>query len=587
MKRSLTISKQEDFSMDQSFIFDRVKPLHAFYRPFIMGNNGAVSCNNYYATKAGLEVLAKGGNAADAAVAVSLVLGVTEPYHSGIGGGCFTLYYDKAKDQFLSLDARGMAPIKAHRDMFLDKDGNVDKTWEWFDGKSVAAPQLYRALEALNKEHGTMSIAELSQPAIDLARDGFTCNFLYEFAMNHPLCGHAASHSEYYKKTYMKNGEKYKFGEKITNPDLADTMEKVAKNGIDWFYCGDVADKMVECVQARDGVLTKEDLEKCHAKRRPVVRGNFQGYDIVSMSPPSSGGSHIIQMLNILENFDLKKMGHNSAEYLHVLCETIKLMFADRSVAMGDPDYVKVDVERIISKAYAKECAARIKMDEAQEFSASEGIEAKEYEGNTTHFSIIDKDGNMIAQTQTVRSYWGSSVMCEGYGFIMNNAMSDFSAKVGTLTTQGLVYGTANGIEGGKTPLSSMTPTLVFKDGMPLMSVGAAGGPRIITGTLQLLLNVLAFDMNMDEALQAGYINCLTKAQGLEYEPWITPDTIRLLAEKGHIMAPCGRGNLLSTMVNGVMRYGDRFQACANNRHDGCGGVLMDDGRMAFGGITF
>ena len=233
-------------------------------------------------------------------------------------------------------------------------------------------------------------------------------------------------------------------------------------------------------------------------------------------------------------------MGHNSADYLHVLCETIKLMFADRSVAMGDPDFVKVDVERIISKEYAAQCAARIKMDQAQNFAASEGIEAKEYEGNTTHFSIIDKDGNMIAQTQTVRSYWGSSVMCDDYGFIMNNAMSDFSAKVGVLTTQGLVYGTANGIQGGKTPLSSMNPTLVFKDGKPLMSVGAAGGPRIITGTLQLLLNVLAFDMNLDEALQAAYINCLTQGQGFEYEPWITPDTVKILQERGHNMAPAG-----------------------------------------------
>lgn len=573
--------------MDTSLIFERTKPMHCFYRPFIMGYSGGVSSNNYYATRAGLEILARGGNAADAAVAVSLVLGVTEPYHSGIGGGCFSLYYDSKTGRTLSLDARGLAPQKAHRDMYLDAEGNLDSTWEWFDGKAVAAPQLYRALERLNKEYGTMSLAELSQPAIDLARQGFTCNFLYEYAMYHPLCGHAASHSEYYKKVYMNGGEKYKFGDKIVNPDLADTMEQVAQKGVDWFYNSEVADRMVECVQKRDGVLTKEDLVTCTAKERPVVRGTFMGYDIVSMSPPSSGGSHIIQMLNILENFDIKSMGHNSADYLHLLCETIKLMFADRSVAMGDPDFVKVDVERIISKEYAAQCAKRINLERAQEYAAPEGLEAKEYQGNTTHFSIIDKDGNMLAQTQTVRSYWGSGVMCDGYGFVMNNAMSDFSAKVGTLTTQGLVYGSANGIEGGKTPLSSMNPVLVFKDGKPVMSAGAAGGPRIITGTLQLLINVLAFDMGLDEALQAAYINCLTGAQGFEYEPWITPDTVRILERKGHKMAPCGRGNLLSTMVNGVMISGDRFQACANNRHDGCGGVLMEDGRMAFGGISF
>ena len=573
--------------MDNTFIFNRPKPDHSFYRPFIMGTNGGISSNSYYATKAGLEVLAKGGNAADAAIAVSLVLGVTEPYNSGIGGGCFTLYYDNKTKQFLSLDARGAAPIKAFRDMYLDENGNVDITWEEFDGKSVAAPQLYRALEKLNKEYGTMSFEELSQPAIKLAREGFTANFDYIFSLARPTCDHAAKHSEYFKKAYMNNGEKYKFGDKITNPDLADTMEKVAINGIDWFYNGDVADMMVKCVGQRDGVLTKEDLEKCTAKIRPVVRGNFLGYDIVSMSPPSSGGSHLIQMLNILENFDIKGMGHNSADYLHVLCETIKLMFADRSVAMGDPDYVKVDVERIISKEYARECAARIKMDIAQNFAPAEGIEAKEYDGNTTHFSIIDKDGNMIAQTQTVRSNWGSGVMCDGYGFVMNNAMSDFSAKAGVLTTQGLSYGSANGIEGGKTPLSSMTPTLVFKDGKPVMSVGSAGGPRIITGTLQLLLNVLAFDMDIDEALQAAYINCLTLRQGFEYESWITPDTVRILESRGHIMSPCGKGSVISTMVNGVSYNGEWFQTCSNNRHDGCGGTLMKDGRMAFSGISF
>ena len=293
----------------------------------------------------------------------------------------------------------------------------------------------------------------------------------------HALTAHAAKYSEDFRKSYLKNGEKYRFGDLVTNPDLARTMERVAENGVDWFYNGEAADAMVSCVKKRGGVLTKEDLTGCMAKERPVVRGNFMGYDLVSMSPPSSGGSHIIQMLNILENFDIRAMGHNSAEYLHVLCETIKLMFADRSVAMGDPDFVKVDVERILSKEYAKECAARIDLAKAQEFSASEGIEAKEYEGNTTHFSIIDKDGNMISQTQTVRSYWGSGVMVDGFGFVMNNAVSDFSAKAGTLTTQGLVYGTANGIEGGKTPLSSMNPTLVFKDGMPLLSVGAAAAP--------------------------------------------------------------------------------------------------------------
>lgn len=573
--------------MERTFIFDRPRAPHCMYRPFLLGTGGGVSSNSWYATRTGLEILEKGGNAADAAVAVSLVLGVTGPYHSGIGGGCFTLFYDSSSGNVLSLDARGTAPAKAFRDMYLDRDGNVMDCWEKFDGKSVAVPLLYRALEYLNREYGTMSLKELSEPAVRLAREGFSCGFMYEGSMGHDLTARAAAHSEAFRRSYMKNGEKYRFGDLVTNPDLARTMELTAENGVDWFYLGEPAEQMVRCVRNRGGLLEMDDLAHAAAKVRPPVTGSFMGYDLISMAPPSSGGSHLIQMLNILENFDLREMGHNSARYLHTLCETMKLMFADRSVAIGDPDFVNVDMERILSKAYGKECAARISPDTALEYAPSSGIEAREYEGNTTHFSIMDRNGNMISQTQTVRSYWGSGVMCDGYGFILNNAVSDFSAKAGTLTTQGLVYGTANGIEGGKTPLSSMSPTLVLRDGKPFMTAGAAGGPRIITGTLQLLLNVLAFGMNPDEALQAGYINCLTEKQGLEYEAGISPDTVRLLASMGHHTMPCRNGFGLSTMVNGVMTEGGRFQVCGSNRHDGCGGVLLPDGRKAYHGISF
>ena len=573
--------------MDHSPIFSRSKASFSRCRPFVSGTQGGVSTNNYYATKAGLEIMANGGNAADAAVAVSLALGVVDPFHSGIGGGCFSLYYDSPSGSFLSLDARGTAPAKAFSDMYLDDAGNVDETWESFDGKSVAVPPLYKALERLNRTYGTMSMEELSEPAIRLAREGFIAGSLYEYAMEHPLCTHAAAYSDDFKRVYMKNGEKYRFGDRIVNPDLADTMEAVAKNGIDWFYHGEPAERMVKCVQRRAGVLSRDDLAGSRAKERPAIRGSFMGFDLVSMSPPSSGGAHLIQMLNILENFDLRKMGHNSADYLHLLCETMKIMFADRSEAIGDPDYVRVGTERIISKAFAKERAAQIDMENAQDYAPAEGIEAKEYQGNTSHFSIIDKYGSMIAQTQTIRSFWGSGVMCEGYGFVMNNTVSDFSAKAGVLTTQGLVYGTANAIEGGKTPLSSMAPTLVFRDGKPFMSCGAAGGPRIITGTLQLLLNVLVFGMGPDEALKAAYINCLTGSQGLEYEPGISPDTIEELRRRGHKLLPCGSGNLLTTLVNGVMIDDGRFQACGSHRHDGCGGVLNVGGNMAFNGITF
>lgn len=559
----------------------------AMYKPHVSGTQGAVSSNSPYATQAGLEILKQGGNAFDAAAAIALVLGVVEPHHSGIGGGCFHVFYDKKNDQFHGVDARGVAPKNAHQDMFLDKDGQVDLSLTEFSGRSVAVPALYRAMDQLLKQHGTMTWKQVSAPAIRLCREGFYCGFAYARISDTPEAEHNRAAYEGFRELYLNQDRPRQFGELVKNPDLADTMEAVAEHGVDWFYSGPIADEMVRQVNKYQGVLTKEDLIGCAPKERPVVRGTYRGNEIISMPPPSSGGSHIIQLLNILENFDLRGMGFHSADSTHVIAEAMKLMFADRSVAMGDPDFVKVNVEKIISKEYGRELAAKIDMNRAQEFAPTEGIEAKEYRGCTSNFTVMDKFGNVLSQTQTIRNWWGCGVVIPGRGFVMNNAMADFSPKVGVRTTQGLAYGTANAVRPGKTPLSSMSPTIVMRDGKPIMSVGAAGGPRIITSTLQLILNTLDYDMMMDSAVKCPHMCCLTLDQGLELEGGFSPDTIKILQQRGHKIVETSNFGELLVMPNGILRLGDTFFPGGTSRVDGGGGALSDCGAVAVDGLCF
>ena len=347
----------------------------AMYKPHVSGTEGAVSSNSPYATQAGLEIMKQGGNAFDAAVAVSLVLGVVEPYHCGIGGGSFHTFYDKNTNEFYCVDARGIAPKNAYQDMMLDENGDVDLNLTEYSGRSVSVPSFYRAMDNLLKKHGTMTWEQVSAPAIKLCRDGFACGFAYARITDTPEAEHNKAEYEGFEELYLNHGKPRQFGEIIKNPDLADTMEGVAKNGVDWFYNGPIADEMVEHINKNKGLFCKEDLINCKPKERIPVRGNYRGYDIISMAPPSSGGTHIIQMLNILENFDLKGMGFHSADSTHVIAETMKMMFADRSVAMGDPDFVDVKVDKLLSKEYAKELAAKIDMDHAKEYAPTDGIE--------------------------------------------------------------------------------------------------------------------------------------------------------------------------------------------------------------------
>ncbi len=553
-------------------------------KPVAHGSMGAVSCNNIYATRAGLEILNKGGNAFDAAVAVSLTLSVAEPHHSGIGGGCFSLLYDAKTGKTEGIDGRGIAPAKATADLFI-KDGEVQDEWKDLGGQSVALPGLLKTMDIVLKKYGTMTLKDVAAPAIRCARNGFGTSYTGALTMYDNSVERKMRLSEAFRKLYLKeDGSFYRFGEIQKNQEIADLLENIAEQGVDYFYKGKVAKQIVDLINDRGGCFDVSDMESYEPKFREPVKTTYRGYEVAAFAPPS-GGCALVEMLNILENYDVRSMGHNTAASIHALTESMKLGFADRSVALGDPDFVNVDVERLTSKKFAHE-RFTLAGEKAGEFASADGIEAKQYPGNTSHFVVMDKDGNAFSQTQTIRDWFGCGIVVDGLGFVLNNAMSDFSAAVGAMTSQGLAYGSANAIQGGKTPLSSMSPSMVFKDGKPFLAIGAAGGPRIITGTLQGIVNAIDFDMTPEQLVNAPYINCLTRAQGLEVEYGISGDTRKILEEMGHKIVPVPVDQAMSTMLNSVMCIDGEFYAAGTKRVDGCGGALLPGGHIVLEGVS-
>ena len=553
-------------------------------KPVAHGSMGAVSCNNIYATRAGLEILNKGGNAFDAAVAVSLTLSVVEPHHSGIGGGCFSLLYDAKTGKTEGIDGRGIAPAKATADLFI-KDGEVQDEWKDLGGQSVALPGLLKTMDIVLKKYGTMTLKDVAAPAIRCARNGFGTSYTGALTMYDNSVERKMRLSEAFRKLYLKeDGSFYRFGEIQKNQEIADLLENIAEQGVDYFYKGKVAKQIVDLINDRGGCFDVSDMESYEPKFREPVKTTYRGYEVAAFAPPS-GGCALVEMLNILENYDVRSMGHNTAASIHALTESMKLGFADRSVALGDPDFVNVDVERLTSKKFAHE-RFTLAGEKAGEFASADGIEAKQYPGNTSHFVVMDKDGNAFSQTQTIRDWFGCGIVVDGLGFVLNNAMSDFSAAVGAMTSQGLAYGSANAIQGGKTPLSSMSPSMVFKDGKPFLAIGAAGGPRIITGTLQGIVNAIDFDMTPEQLVNAPYINCLTRAQGLEVEHGISGDTRKILEEMGHKIVPVPVDQAMSTMLNSVMCIDGEFYAAGTKRVDGCGGALLPGGHIVLEGVS-
>jgi len=499
-----------------------------------IARNGMVVSQETFASEAGREILEKGGNVVDAAVATGFALAVTHPQAGNLGGGGFMMIYLRAEDRVIALDYREMAPAAAHRDMFLDENGDVDDNLVQFTMKASGVPGTVMGLTTALEKYGTMSLAEVMAPAIRLAEEGFPMTW----ALNESLGRYAKrlkADPESAKNYFKPDGSLYEAGEIFRQPDLAETLKIIAAKGAAGFYEGPVADKLIAAMEEQGGIMTHEDLKKYRVVERAPLTSSYRGYQIVSMPPPSSGGVHVIQMLNVLEGWDMKSLGHNSAAYIHRLTESMKYAYADRSKYLGDPDYFDVPVKTLTSKEYAADIRGKINLDRATpstEIAPAQNL--PEESNDTTHFSVMDKAGNMVANTYTLNYTYGNGHSVPGAGFLLNNEMDDFSAKPGMPNGYGLLGGEANSIEPGKRPLSSMTPTFLFKDGEPVMATGSPGGSTIITVVLQTILNVMEFDMNVQAAVNMPRIHHQWYPDRLFLEPGHSVDTRRMLGQMGH-----------------------------------------------------
>ncbi|HSP87216.1 MAG TPA: gamma-glutamyltransferase [Ignavibacteriaceae bacterium] len=461
--------------------------------------NGVVVSANNIASEVGIEILKKGGNAVDAAVAVGFVLAVTYPSAGNIGGGGFmVIHLSNGKE--ITIDYREKAPMNSHPDMFLDSVGNYKPELSYSGVTSVGVPGSVAGLIYALEKYGTLTLQEVIEPAIKLADEGFILDYYTSRSFKYSLDDFNKYESS--KNVFTKNGISYDEGDKFFQPNLAWTLKQIKEKGRDGFYKDKTAELFVEQVQKNGGYITLADLENYNPVEREPVFGLYRGYKIISMGPPSSGGVCLIQLLNILENYDLKKDEWGSSSYIHKLVEAMKYVYADRSKHHGDPDFYNVPVSSLLSKDYAKEIFNKIKDVATPSLEITPTEQITFYESNeTTHYSVCDKYGNAVSTTTTLNSSYGNKIVVNGAGFLMNNEMDDFSSKPGEPNIYGLIGGEANAIQPGKRMLSSMTPTIILKDNKPYLILGSPGGSTIITVVLQVILNCLDFEMNIKKAI--------------------------------------------------------------------------------------
>ena len=539
---------------------------------------GMVVSQEAIASQVGADILEAGGNAIDAAVATGFALAVTLPRAGNLGGGGFMLVHLAKENKTIAIDYREMAPFDAHRDMFLDSQGNVDNEKARFSAQSSGVPGTVAGLLYALDNYGSMSISEVLKPAIQLASEGFKVNHDLADSLRlraKRLKKHKAS-SEYFYKT---DGKYYLPGDILVQSDLSLTLNRISQQGVSGFYQGKTADLIVKQMQRSGGLISIEDLSNYRVVERQPVCGSFKQNNICAMPPPSSGGIHLIQMLNILENFDLENMGHNSAAYMHHLIEAMRSAYADRSLYLGDPDFTPVPLKQLIDKAYAKGLSKQINSNKARrskdvypgldKWAASQSNESEE----TTHFSVWDKQGNIVSNTYTLNFAYGSGIAVAGAGFLLNNEMDDFSAKPGTANGYGLIGGTANAIQAKKRPLSSMTPTIVFDvNGKPSLATGTPGGSTIITIMLQMILNISEFNMGIAEATAAPRFHHQWLPDMAYFENGISSDSLYLLQKMGHHISPQSRvlGSTQSIAVKGKTLLGS-----ADPRRQGAAAVAQ------------
>lgn len=546
-------------AQSQSATIGQASPINeysAIHHP-VVGRMGMVSSQNEAATRVGVEILKQGGNAIDAGVAVGLALAVTLPRAGNIGGGGFMLIHIAEEQRTVAIDFRETAPSLAHPDMYFGPDGEVDNAEYRSTHKSSAVPGTIAGLAHILDKYGTMDWAELVEPALKLAREGFPVT--QDLANNlraskARLTINPVTASIFYKE----EGQDYQVGDIFQQPQLAWTLEQLKAHGPGAFYEGEIAKRLVRGMESHNGLITMEDLKNYSVIEREPVRGTFRDFDIAAMSAPSSGGMAIVQMLNILENFPIRELGYGSADAMHIMTESMKLAYADRSKYLGDPDYLDLPVEELTSKLYAKHLADGISMEKAR---ASDDIlpgDLTPYESSeTTNYSILDEDGNAVVNTYTLMASYGSGVVVEGLGFLMNNNMGNFTLRPDIPDPFGLMGSADNQIMPGRRPVSSMTPLIVLRDGVPFLLTGSPGGSRIITTNLQLLVNVLEHGMNIADATAAPRIHHQWYPDRLQVESGFSPDALRILEERGHgLSLSAGMGSLQTVLFDGDLFYG-------------------------------
>ena len=497
------------------------------------------------ASEAGVEIMKAGGNAVDAAVAIGFALAVTHPEAGNIGGGGFMLFR-RPDGEVHFLDYREKAPSKVTADMYLDKNGDLIKDMSTVGYAAIAVPSSVAGLAYAEKHWGKLTLEQVMQPAIRLARDGF----VLDYGTAKDLQDESLSKFPQSRRIFQRDGDFYQQGDVFKQPELARTLERIAKNPDD-FYHGDMARELAAALQKGGGLITAEDLAAYEVKERQPIRGTYRGYEIISAPPPSSGGVALVEILNILEGYDLAKQGDRSAESIHLTAEAFQRSFFDRTEFMGDPDFSKIPVAQLIDKRYAEAWretiplrkatpAAEVKrpaiFNQLDRYASTNPHAAMVHESeNTTHYSVIDPKGNAVSVTTTLNGSFGSFVTAEGLGFLLNNEMDDFATKQGVPNMYGLIQGPANAVGANKRPLSAMTPSIVLKNGKLFLVLGSPGGPTIITTVANVLMAVVDYGMNIQEAVNAPRFHNQYLPDLIMLEKFgISPDTVRILDSMGH-----------------------------------------------------
>ena len=532
----------------------------------VFGENGMIVSTSKQASEAGIQILKKGGNAVDAAVAVGFALAVTSSSNGNIGGGGF-MVAAMANGETFTLDHREKAPATAHRDLFLNDSGNVIPGMSLFSRAGSGVPGTVDGLIRALEDHGSgkISLRQALAPAIRLAEKGFKISH-YEARRFNGYKSFFERNDAASKIFIRQNETPWSTGDRFVQKDLAKTLKRIAKFGRDGFYSGPVADLIVAEMKRGNGLISHDDLENYSSMYRDPVKGIYKGHEIISMGPPSSGGALLINMMNMLENYPVDSLGWNSSDYIHLVTEVERRAYADRAEHMGDPDFWDVPLDMLTSKEYAQSRINDISLEKATPSSAVSASGAPGYESReTTHYSVVDQWGNAVSVTTTINLSYGSGHLVKGAGFFLNNEMDDFSSKPGVPNAFGLVGNEANSIQAGKRPLSSMTPTIVLKGGKPFMVIGSPGGSTIITTTMQAILNVVDYGMDIKEAVSSPRFHSQWVPDVIMTEPrGLSKDVIQNLESKGHTLVPYKWGYIGE--ANGILISEDGFYGGGDSR---------------------